>query len=503
MAIEENDVKIPQGIVCYSDGATRPKNPGPSGWGLHGYLYRAEPPKKPAGQSDNVLTATGYVLKVEAAAATGKGKSVVEITPVHYIDGYGTFAYDVSNNVAEICATINALKHAANYDITEIQLFTDSEYVRKGLESWVTQWARNNWLKPDGQEPANVSWWKQLIEARDVLTQRGVKVKISWVKGHSDTLDIPDILGNILADKMATIGVIATRRNATVNDITVTAAEGYWKHDTERHPMIANRRMYFNTMAAYVRPGEYYLGEHGKEDDLLGKRISDGAYSVVILEKPEPALELVRNYQVELAGNSDTIVMARLDHIYRNGTHRDLMRYGTLAMEQPDQYRLDLLCLDREPMSRELRPARLAMRAVEAVSELSERLQRFLAGHESIVVTDLTPLLYDITSKTSKKGEVTETLQLNPKYVVGFAAFPVEANYKAGAEVKTTSVTLTLGIDLLDRNALKRLEELKPKVSLITWLEDTCAFRYATVVEAGGDKGIYAGVYSNLRLVSA
>ena len=500
-AIKDSDKTISeQGMVLHVDGGVRP-NPGSGGWGLHGYLYEKTVPKKSSGNSTHILTTSGYISKVDIGLKLDPNGSqdksrYNEITPVHYVDGFGSFGESISNNVAELVAAINAFTHAIKYDIKELNILTDSEYVRKGLEGWVDTWKRNNWLKHDLTEPANLDHWKQLVDLRDRLTTRGVDLKITWVKGHRDNF------GNILADKLATIGVMASKQKKIINNITTQEAIGYWSYNTNQHPLISNRRMYFNTVPEYIRKGEYYLGDHGKDDNLIGKQISDGAYSVVILDQPDNILELIRDYQVELAGNIDTIIMVRLDQIYKNETHRDITTYGTFAMEQPNPFRLDLLCLDKEPLTRELKPPKLAMRVSESISEIAIKLHEYLNENKNIVTTDLTPLLYNVTIKENKKeGTSSIIMKLKPEYNVGFAALKVDANYKVDNGIASTPLTLTLGIDMLDRNALKRLEDMNPKVVLITWLEAPGVFRYATVVQANKDVGIYAGCYSNLAIV--
>lgn len=485
-----------QGMVLFTDGGFRNYC---GGWGFHGYLYDYDTPKKSSGNPNHILTSMGYVIK-NKVLGNDKVKTP-EVTPIHYVDGYGGILPPTTNNVAELLSTINGLKHAFEYDIKEIQVFTDSEYVRKGLEIYVDNWRKNGWLKGDQKEPANVELWKSLVFERDRLRDRGVTVKVNWVKGHSDKIDnIDDILGNVLADRLATIGVMAAVANKAVGQILTSEAEGYWKYTVERHPFIMHRRMYFNTLPEYIREGEYYLGDHGKDDDLLGKRISDGAYSVVILEKPDTVLELVRKYQSEISDGTDSIIMARLDHIYRSDTHQELTTFGNFAMEQANQYRLDLSCLDREPLTRELRPPKLAMRAVESVSDLADKLFKYLKKDVSITTTDITDIIYETTHKVVKK-ETINVSKLKPEFNVGFAALPVLANYETNRPIKAVNITLTLGIDLLDRNALKRLELLNPKVTVISWLDAPEVFRYATIVEVNNDKCISAGVYSNLRVV--
>jgi ribonuclease HI len=482
-----------QGMVIWCDGGFRANK---GGWGIHGYLYSDDKPKKPSGNAEHILTKDGYITKADVANKSDI--EYTEVTPIHYVDGFGSISNNATNNVAELLATITGLSHANLYDVTTVHVITDSEYVRKGLEFWVDKWKANNWLRQDGIAPANIEYWKKLLLERDKLTQRGVVVKISWVKGHSD------VLGNELADKMATIGVMAAIQNKSICEINTKEATNYWKqYNINKHPFLSNRRMYFNTLPEYIRRGEYFLGNHGKEDDLLGKRISDGTFAVVLLKEPNEVLELVRNYQSLLANGNDSIIMARLDQIFKPDVYADLVEYKTFAMEQVTPYRLDLSCLDREPLTRELRPPMLAMRAIEAISDLASKLNKYLNKHDDVVTTDITHILYEITNKIDKKNKdkVITTSKLLPMYNVGFAALELDVNYKSDDGILAAPVILTLGIDLLDRNALKKLEIYNPKVTIISWLEAPGVFRYATVIEANEDVGIWAGCYSNLRIV--
>lgn len=499
MQVENNEkaTESKQGMVIYCDGGCRP-NPGPGGWGLHGYLFSYQAPKKGTGLSDYALTASGYIPKAKESEKTPR------ITPIHYVDGYGCFSFDISNNLAELAAGINALRHASQYDVGVVQIYTDSEHVCNGINSWVHNWRNNGWLKADGSEIANVKYWRELSELRDTLVARGVEVKFSWVKGHTDALKEHDtIIGNVVADRLATVAVFCSRaERKELANVMVSVPDGYWNYTPDKHPFIANRRLYFNTLLESNVPGLYYLGEHGKDDDLLGKRVSDGAYSVVQLAEPDPAIELIRNHQAMKSGTVNSIVMIRLDQVFRPETHRQLSMFGSYALDQANPHRLDLQSLDKEPITREFRPPKLAMRAVDSLAELSAKLEQYLAKHPLIACTDLTETLYEKSVAVSKKGEVTTSLKLKTEYNVGFAAFQADAAYCVDDSQQSKAVvTLTLGIDLLDRNALKRLESHNPRVTLITWLEAPHVFRYATVVETATDRGIWAGVYSNLRVV--
>lgn len=476
------------GLVFYTDGGARP-NPGFGGYGIHGYMYLMAVPKKGSGNPDHVLTEHGYYPKTD--------NQYPAVTPVHYVDGYGSFGYPVTNNVAELVAATMALGYAFEHNVQIVRVYTDAEYVRKGMGSWVDIWKKYGWKRSDGSDIPNVAEWKKLDFERSRLEARGTVVEFHWVKGHNDHL------GNETADRFATLGVMHSRGRKTINEIKSTPADGYWKYDVERHPFIGFRRMYFNTRRDNLTAGEYYLGEHGKDDDLLGKRMSDGAFSVIRLKTPDPAVEMILDYTSRLADNTDNLMILQLDSLFRPAIHEEVTNYGEYAMERPEQHRLDLLSLKGDPIVRELRPAKLAYRAVENVGFLIEKLNAFQNKADDLVVTDLTPILYETTVKTTGKKE-TSKLELKSEYRVGFAALEVMANYKSVAtgELCQKDLILTLGIDLLDRNRLKALESMNPRVSLVTWTESEINFRHATIIEVDDAIGIWAGMYSNLRVLT-
>ena len=80
----------------------------------------------------------------------------------------------------------------------------------------------------------------------------------------------------------------------------------------------------------------------------------------------------------------------------------------------------------------------------------------------------------------------------------------MDINVKVEVDTHHTKVAinLTLGIDIPERNALKRLEATNPVVKIIVWNESPTAIRYATVVHNVDDYGIWVGRHSNLIMVS-
>lgn len=513
----------PFGLILYTDGSARPTNPGPAGWGMHGYLFSAQPPKKGSGNPDHVLTNYGYVFKSEYLQYNREKRPITEaewvrivkgevgrdllfeVTPIQYVDGTGNLPKYESNNLAELQALIRGLEYALTCQVEYVRIHMDAKYVQEGMTQWMPKWKAAGWRKGDGGDIANLSYWRRLDELVEQCKARSIALYFSWIKGHDDHL------GNEAADYLSKIGSARAREAireakhsqpaAVSEEIDTTVAEGYWKYEPKKHPFINHRWMYFNTDLQHSTPGVYYLGEHGKDDELIGKRIPEGAHAVIYLKEPDPILELVRNIQSKLTRDFDTIASALLPEIYRPNTHQLLNRYGQFAIGQNKHNPLILETHTKNLITREYNPAKLAHRTAEEITDLDMILKKYQANDPLIVTTDLTPILYEYEIVQKKTGEV-KTMKLKADYTVGFASLKVAANYlRAPGEIAQADVILLLGFDLLDRNALKRLESLEPKVTLVTWRVAERAFKYATIIEAQEDVGIWAGSYSNTRIL--
>jgi ribonuclease HI len=502
MSITENTVEeikaVPEeklecdGAVFYCDGGAKP-NPGYIGWGVHGYTYKNEAPKQGSGHPTHVLTARGYVSKSQ------KDK-VKEVTPVRYFDGHGSQSLFGTNNVAEVLAATNAIRMAHENKALTVKLKSDSEYTIKGLTEWSPRWVKNNWYRADGSPVPNADKWKGLLGEMEKLEATGANFDIEWVKGHTDAIMTSEsdvVVGNILADKLASVGVSNSIAGVYKTEFKITKPQGYWKKEIDKHPFFFNKRGYFNTLSMSHVKGEYYLGNHGTDDELLGRRMSDGALSVLQMQEPEPVYELIRSIQTEMSGDIDSIIMFRLDKMFNPTTYEELEQYGKAATVRANHTHIDLNALDGEPLTKELRPARLAIRTMTAAGWLKSMLNNYRAGDaSSLKATDITDIFYE-DEVTKKKTETKTSKKLKSEYVVGYASKTVDAAFITENGQITMPVTLSLGLDIADRNSLKRLEAYNPKVVVVTWSEAPDVFRYATIIEAKGDFVISAGVYSN------
>lgn len=481
--------EMQRGLILYTDGGARP-NPGYGGFGLHGYLYRDEPPKKGTGNQQHVLTDTGYLLKKESELVSHK-----EITVEKYYDGYGSFAELVANNFTELVAAYEALKIAIGLSISIIKVYADSQYVI-GCMHKLDKFKQENWMIDAYQKRPNAELLEKLYYLKEELKAKNIEIYFQYVEAHAN------IFGNETADQLATIGVMSSKNGIIVKEITEHQPDGYWKYEADRHPMLHHSKMYFNTLPEFVKRGEYLVGAHGKEDDLAGKATGNAAVGIVILDQPDEVLEHLRNLQIEMAQGQDLIMHARLDEIYNSLTHGQLTAFGKSAMIHKNPDRLDLQSIRKEPITREHTPARLIFRVIQSMEETALRFHQYLNKHPDLCITDITELFYDTEEKTDKKGVISKITTLKKDLAVGQAAVRVDMNYvTAKAVTLKTLVILSLGLDMPTRNSMKRLEDNHPIVHLISWRSGPETVRYATVILADKDKGIWHAAYSNLKVV--
>jgi ribonuclease HI len=137
-------------VVIHTDGACK-GNPGPGGWGA-------------------LLECDGRTRELFGGAPL------------------------TTNNRMELLAVIRALE--ALGPGADVELHTDSQYVKNGIETWIHGWKRNGWKTSNRQPVKNAELWREL----DALAARH-RIRWHWVRGHNANP------GNERADALANRGV--------------------------------------------------------------------------------------------------------------------------------------------------------------------------------------------------------------------------------------------------------------------------------------------------------
>ncbi len=96
-----------------------------------------------------------------------------------------------TNNRMEMAAAIEGLR--ALKECCEVEIVTDSEYLKKGITEWIHGWKRRGWMTADKKPVMNRDLWQKL----DELATRH-KATWVWTKGHASHAD------NNRADELAT-----------------------------------------------------------------------------------------------------------------------------------------------------------------------------------------------------------------------------------------------------------------------------------------------------------
>jgi ribonuclease HI len=477
----------PVGMVLYTDGGSKPLSNGQAvgGWGMHGYIYSSDKPKKGQGNKGFSILHDGYL----------NGKEEPQVTVLRYIDAFQNLEPHSTNNEAELASLYYGLRMAKALGIKKLSLILDSRYVLEGATQYRFAWRKQDWCKKNGEPVANRALWMLVGDLLDEMAKEVYVLKWSWTKGHSDSV------GNNKADECATLAVIAASKHLTHQTLKFSDPQGYWSRTVTANRMMAESRWYFAPHLAGQMIGErtvYYIGQHGKEDDTWGKPEADRSMAVVAMEHADPVMETVRNYMGKHSrGSLGQVCICRLDQLYKPDIYDQIADHGDTFIK-PTDGRLDLFTSNKDLLVRHIEKPRLAMEAVSALAILQDTLTHYIQGTlpEHFVLTDISADIYEV-------NEVKKKMVWSVKYPDG-PSVKVAVHHKLPSETQssTTMLTLSHGIDLVKYRALQALAVREPKVIVITWMESPQAMRYATIVDAGGDIGLWSGVYSNLHILN-
>lgn len=89
---------------------------------------------------------------------------------------------DTTNNRMEMMAAIQGL--SALKEPCEVEVVTDSEYLKNGITKWMANWKRRGWMTKENTPVKNEDLWKRL----DQEASRH-RVTWSWTKGHASHED--------------------------------------------------------------------------------------------------------------------------------------------------------------------------------------------------------------------------------------------------------------------------------------------------------------------------
>ena len=85
---------------------------------------------------------------------------------------------NTTNNRMELMAPLSALK--VMDPNREIEIYTDSQYVKLGITEWINTWLKNSWKTSKKEDVKNKDLWLELYNLN-----KSLKIKWNWVKAHA------------------------------------------------------------------------------------------------------------------------------------------------------------------------------------------------------------------------------------------------------------------------------------------------------------------------------
>ena len=105
------------------------------------------------------------------------GWAFVATDGVHSAERSGA-EVNTTNNRMELMAVLRAITAAARH--SEIEIHTDSQYVKNGMQTWIKNWRKNNWRTADKKPVKNQDLWQKFDDATSTI-----KIHWVWVRGHN------------------------------------------------------------------------------------------------------------------------------------------------------------------------------------------------------------------------------------------------------------------------------------------------------------------------------
>lgn len=178
-------------IDIYTDGACK-NNPGPGGWaGILIYQICDAKEINQAKMNEIANTIEEFFNFNSSNFDHFKCKECMQdVNDEKIVVKIGGNNIDTTNNRMEMLAVINSLyfyqtflnfisqKYSSKYSTGQTTLFTDSMYVKDGIEKWIHGWEKNNWKTAQKKPVKNQDLWQK-------ISMYNRNIHWQWVQGHS------------------------------------------------------------------------------------------------------------------------------------------------------------------------------------------------------------------------------------------------------------------------------------------------------------------------------
>jgi len=471
-------------VVVYIDGSAIP-NPGNMGSGIYGYMFKSNEIVEKHNTGLKTCATTNYGFYPKNYSTFKPTDAIHLVNPVYYIHGYVSYPNTGTNDQAEVKVFKELVDFLTSIEATTLDLKlntlrikSDSNYFLHICDK-ITTTPKSTW------EPAiktNEDLWYEVESTIAKLKEHNISVEFLKVKGHSESL------GNHYADRLALIGNEVSKTGKYGANIRLVPARGYWKRSDVEHPFLKTKQLFFISGDYKINNKTTYAIMNYDSKVEVGVKTADASFGLIMLkEEPYLVKDIIDFYNKRL-GTLSIISTVNLNNAYSQNTQVQYNLFGSDIFTY-DNKRAIVNVWDEYSVARAIKPAGLATHAYNAVMGLGIILKEYLDNKPTLrrKFIDVTDQFYEHDEKGKVKIKLPNGTNLLD---VKFNMFD--------REIK---VPLDLGRDMLNRNILKRLEKLEPKIILaITDMSDnkTKYIEYHIIIELKtGDIGIWCNLFSN------
>lgn len=266
---EVKDKKV--SAVFFTDGSCR-SNPGYAGSGVFGYTYSIVDKPKNFKHPSHALyfTETGLFNKKDNA----------NLEVLHIIEVIKSLNKPNStNNEAELQAVIISLEKAVLIpDLSDITIYTDSNYIVTSFNENLDKWKQNNWKRQDNKQIVHLDEWLIIDKYINLFKEKNVTLKIEWVKGHSDSY------GNSIADLYSVIGSngsainYANNKDTTILLDKISTYKEFKESYIDKDFICFFRDLYFSSDK--LNDANYCFLSSSEDPNSIGKRNNTSIFAV-------------------------------------------------------------------------------------------------------------------------------------------------------------------------------------------------------------------------------
>ena len=447
--MEEKAEKIENiyNAVMYTDGSCYSplgNGIGYTGSSAHGYIYSHDNigvPNKDNPSSNLFTTIKGYANVLS---------SEHKVTPDSYLDM--AFVYDAgqTNNVAEIKAIYNAIDYLLKLDkkFNTIYIKSDSSYALHIYNE--TMYGSPT----DIENKKNGDLWVAILAQVELARSKEVKLVLIKVPGHAG------ILGNEIADSLAKQARVMSEKVIEKTDeslfkdyVLVSSGKKYWKTGKEKNPFLTVKSLFFTSD---LEKNEFAIMDYPTNKEI-GVGTNDALFGMLFVKNSTPEFEDI-NHIISLNNKVtkgyDTLSEVNMATFYSRIYEHYKKMFGE-EIYRPNKNKSGINVLTLPISGRTFQGlAKLAFNKTITLKNSYVNFIKHEANEEikDVSYIDITDMIYEVNPKGKKVCTVSQLAK--------------SIDFKTKVDGKDVKICLMLGIELLARNNLKRLEKEIKSVKL-------------------------------------